>query len=113
MDLIQVSNGKAVKIKSDKMQLGELFEFPHYYTTKHIELMDNESYDFYLFSDGVTDLIGGPDNKRLKMKNLKTMLEGVNTLSMEHQKITLQKQLMKWAGVNLPTDDLLMVGISV
>ena len=113
MDLIKVLDGEVNKIKADKMQLGEMFEFPHNYTTKEIELLEDRKTNFYLFSDGVTDLIGGPDNKRLKMGNFKKMLEEVYVLSMDDQKMELDKRFDDWAGMNLQTDDLLLVGIAL
>lgn len=113
MDLVSILDGEIQRIKADKRQLGELFEFPHDYSTIQIELSEFLNSSFYLFSDGVADLIGGPNDKKLKYSNLKDILLKGHCLTMEEQKNLLEKSFADWAGINLPPDDLLMIGISV
>jgi len=110
MDLYQVTNGKLNIIAGDKLQIGELFETKHEYNSVVIDF-DPES-DFYLMSDGVRNLIGGPNMKRLGIDNIKHMLENNHGLEMREQKYLISTFIDNWSGSNQRTDDILVIGFS-
>lgn len=113
MDLIYTYKGEVRRIKSNKRQVGDLFEFERSYETIKLELEDkNEKVHIYLFTDGVTDLIGGSKNKKLKFSGFQSMLEKLPD-QFEHHKPLLESRLSKWSGINHQTDDLLLIGLSI
>ena len=72
MNLFEVINGELNIIKADRMQIGDLFDYYHEYKTNIIDLKKNNNASYYLLSDGVKDLIGGPNKKKLGSIQLKT-----------------------------------------
>jgi serine phosphatase RsbU (regulator of sigma subunit) len=113
MNLYEVSEGELNTIKADRLQIGELFEYDHQYKTVIIDLKKKKATNFYLFSDGVTDLVGGPNNKKLGMKNLKALLEEIYSLPITKQKDVINDYLDKWSGSHKPLDDALIIGFSL
>lgn len=112
MNLYQVNDGELSIIKADRIQVGEYFEHDHEYVTHIIDLKKHDNSKFYLFSDGVTDLIGGPENKKFGSARLKQLLESSFPYSMEEQKQQLVSTLGKWQGSNMALDDVLLFGFS-
>ena len=112
MNLYQVSDGKLNVIKADRIQVGEYFDHEHEYVTHIIDLKKHKDSKFYLFSDGVTDLIGGPENKKFGSARLKGLLESIYPHSMEDQKKEMVSTLGKWQGSNIALDDVLLIGFS-
>jgi len=112
MDLLKVVDGTLDRYKSNKRPLGEQFEFERNYITEVIEL-PKQTARFYLFSDGITDLFGGPKNKKFKFKNLKDLLEEVDPISMKESKKKIEQRLSNWAGTHEPLDDMLLIGFEL
>lgn len=110
MDLVYSVAGKLERIKGHKKQVGELFGFQRTYETLNVPLTGGAKAVFYLFSDGVTDLFGGPREKKLKYSGLHAILEEVVSEPMERQKALLKAQLNQWSGQFPQTDDLLFIG---
>ncbi len=110
MNLYEVTEEHKLKvIKADRMQIGDLFDFYHEYKTHIIDLKNNKS-SFYLMSDGVKDLIGGPGNKKLGNIRLKKLIEEGSKFPMVEQKNYIKNSMTNWMGPNQALDDLLMIG---
>ncbi len=112
MNLYQVNEGTLHTIKADRIQVGEYFDHDHEYVTHIIDLKKQPNSKFYLFSDGVTDLIGGPENKKFGTSRFKQLLENLYPSPMEEQKQQLVSTLGKWQGSNQALDDVLLIGFS-
>ncbi|XOV91677.1 MAG: PP2C family protein-serine/threonine phosphatase [Bacteroidota bacterium] len=112
MNLWEVVDGNLNIIKADRMQVGEFFDHEHTYVTQIIDLKKRKDSKFYFFSDGVTDLIGGPENKKFGSARLKELLESNYSYSMEHQKLRMTSTLAKWQGSNIALDDVMLIGFS-
>jgi len=67
----------------------------------------------YLSSDGYADQDGGERGKKLKTKNFKHLLTGIQLLSMQHQKKHLEDFAETWRGGREQLDDMLVIGIRV
>lgn len=67
----------------------------------------------YMFSDGVVDLIGGPNNKKLMKKNLIDILMSFQHLSLSFQGELVDQKLNKWMGDQDQIDDIIMIGIKL
>lgn len=113
MDLMCISDGHCEIIKADRMQLGELFDYPHTHTTNVIQMSDTKSMSFYMSSDGFVDMIGGDENKRFGRKRVKSLLSKLATMSMSDQKQAITYTLKSWLGTNEPNDDLLIIGLKL
>ncbi|MCS7005459.1 MAG: PAS domain S-box protein [Cytophagales bacterium] len=66
--------------------------------------------EFYIFSDGITDQFGGPENRKYGMKNLSKLLQEIHTEEMNLQHYHISTVLTHWQGENKQTDDMLMIG---
>lgn len=67
----------------------------------------------YMFSDGVVDLFGGPEDKKLMKKNLIDMLMSFQHLSLTYQGELLEQKLKKWQGEHTQIDDIIIIGIKL
>jgi serine phosphatase RsbU (regulator of sigma subunit) len=66
----------------------------------------------FLFTDGLSDQIGGPEKKKLMTKNVKAFIESKAGLSMDKVKTELTSFLWDWKGDNKQIDDILILGIT-
>lgn len=65
----------------------------------------------YMFTDGYYNQIGEKTKKEFGQNNFIETLKKVSLLSLENQKIELQKKFLKWKGTYKQIDDVLVVGI--
>ena len=65
---------------------------------------------FYIFSDGMADQFGGPENKKLKSAAMQQLLVSVSRYSSEKQKELIEKSFDEWKGENEQVDDILLIG---
>ncbi|MCK4748171.1 MAG: SpoIIE family protein phosphatase, partial [Bacteroidales bacterium] len=81
------------------------------FNTRQIQLMKGDA--LYLFTDGFTDQIGGPNGKKFLPKNFKKSLLSIQDLNMSEQKTNLEEILSKWKGRYEQVDDILVMGIKI
>lgn len=67
----------------------------------------------YMFSDGITDQFGGPDNKKFKKTQLKDILQKTRDFTLLEQKEYIQYSFKNWQQSNYQTDDVLLIGLEV
>jgi len=67
----------------------------------------------YLFSDGYADQFGGPDRKKFRYSNLKSLLLRIHDKPMRDQKKALEKEFYKWKGIHPQIDDVLIMGYRI
>lgn len=113
MDLVQVRDGVLERYRANKRQIGETFDYERNYKTEEYEIPADGKTRFYLYSDGVTDFFGGPDDKKFSFKNLKPLLEKVDPLPLGKAKMIIKRRLDDWRGHYPPTDDTVMICIEV
>lgn len=81
------------------------------YETIDIQL---ESGDIlYLFTDGYPDQFGGEDGKKLKIANIKSLLEDIKSLPVEKQAMIVDRFFNRWKEGNEQIDDVLFIGIKL
>lgn len=110
--LWMVRNGgnKVEEIKADKQPIGK-YENASPFKTHSVEM--NKGDMVYIFSDGYPDQFGGPKGKKLKSKNLKSILiEGAN-LEMHEQKKRLNDKFYEWKHGYEQIDDVCVIGIRI
>jgi CheY-like chemotaxis protein len=67
---------------------------------------------FFFYSDGITDQFGGPSSKKLSTKGLLSVIQSVMTELPHNREREINLLLRRWQGMNVQTDDMLMLGIS-
>ena len=109
-----VRNGELIEYKTDKQPIGgenlkEDVEFKIF--TLELEPEDR----IYLFTDGITDQFGGPQEKRFGTPRLReTILQIWSEPSMTKQRALFNNRWKReWMGDNPPTDDATLVGIRI
>lgn len=112
-DLFHVQDGKLDIIKADRMQIGEMWEYPHHYNTRNVPLIDGVKSHFYLSSDGFKDLMGGPEGKKLGKKKAYDILEEQKGRSMMEQKEEILLFMQNWSGSHMLIDDVLIIGCAL
>lgn len=103
-----ITNNEIVELKPNKQPVG-LYEKQEPFTEQKVELKTVDS--IYLFTDGVVDQFGGPENKKVKMKLFKEWLGGIALLDSVKQKSELEIKFMNWKKDTEQTDDVLVIGI--
>jgi serine phosphatase RsbU (regulator of sigma subunit) len=103
-----VRDSKLVEITGDMMPVGvdaveELCFTSHLYQLNHNDTI-------YLFTDGFADQFGGPDNRKFKYKPFRNLLCEISGLSMDDQKLTIEKTFNNWKGNLKQLDDVLIFG---
>lgn len=67
----------------------------------------------YLFSDGITDQFGGPNNKKFKKAQLKDILLKTSEMTLVEQQEYIEYVFRNWQQGNEQTDDVLLIGLEV
>ncbi|MGZ4117904.1 MAG: SpoIIE family protein phosphatase, partial [Bacteroidia bacterium] len=110
--LLIVRNKEIIELKADSIAIGSYTETQKQpYTNHTIQLQKGDT--IYVFSDGYADQFGGPDGKKFKINQLKTMLINLSGAPMHQQKMTLEKSIEEWRGVLQQVDDMLIIGVRV
>ncbi|WP_209319674.1 response regulator [Ancylomarina longa] len=98
------------EIQGDRNSIGKESEFLEF-TTRKIEL--NTGDRIFLYSDGITDQLGGEQQKRLKRKQFFNKLLDVQNKSINLQKSDIFTWFENWKHNNEQTDDILVIGIEI
>ena len=99
-------------LKEDNLAIGSYTETHQKHYTNHIVPLQKGD-TIYVFSDGYSDQFGGPDGKKFKLTQFKTMLLNLNGVSMEQQKVALERSIEEWRGVLQQVDDMLVIGVKI
>lgn len=110
--LIYIQNGKEelIPVATQRKSIGSTV-FTDLY--ENVEFQLSQVSKIYLQSDGYRDQIGGEKLKTLRRHNYKKLLESGLHLSMQEQKLELEKFLENWMGNNEQMDDICILGISL
>jgi len=105
-----IHKNKLIEIAPDKQPVG-IQDNAKPFTTHLVNIEKGDT--IYLFTDGYADQFGGPKGKKFMYKQLKQLLMDSVQLTMEEQKIKLEKTLEEWKGSLEQVDDILMIGIRI
>jgi serine phosphatase RsbU (regulator of sigma subunit) len=106
---IFVRDGKLEEFKGSKLSIGGLrTEQKHF---EEISIAYEEDDCLYLYSDGIVDQFGGPQNKKLTTKRLRERIVEISELSVHDQSRQVEELFNSWKGAHEQTDDALMIGI--
>lgn len=108
--LLYYSNGQLFEVRADRMPVGvHPKEKPF---NEHIIQMEKGD-RFYLFSDGLTDQFGGPDNEKFKINRLIEIIQNNVTESVNRQVAIVQDEFEKWKQHSAQLDDVLFLAVEV
>ncbi|MGQ0827416.1 MAG: two-component regulator propeller domain-containing protein [Bacteroidota bacterium] len=71
----------------------------------------NKGDTLYMFTDGYPDQFGGEHGKKIKMANMKEMLEQIQALPIEKQSMIVDRYFNRWKEGHDQVDDVLFIGI--
>lgn len=106
-----IRNKELIELKADKIPIGihEFWNEP--FTSQKIDLIPGDT--IYMFSDGFADQFGGKNGKKLKYKNFKEILLGLDSVAIEERSIILNQKFEDWKGFNDQIDDVLVLGFTI
>ncbi len=92
-------------LRGDRMSLGYLDSPEDYHFTAH-EMEYKSGTAFYLFTDGVTDQVGGQTRHLFGRNRLQTVLTSVSDQPLNSQMDALFRHLSEWRGAERRRDDM-------
>ncbi len=81
------------------------------YENRSIQL--NKGDTLYMFTDGYPDQFGGEKSKKIKISNMKLMLEQIQTLPISQQAMVVDRYFNRWKEGHEQVDDVLFIGIKL
>ncbi|MFC2137451.1 7TM diverse intracellular signaling domain-containing protein [Bacteroidota bacterium] len=100
-----------VQLKGDRMPVGVYLmekEFTNY------SFKVNTGEKLYLYSDGLSDLIGGERDKKFLQKRVRELIIDIHTKPMKEQETIINKTITDWVGTkHEQLDDISMLGIEI
>lgn len=105
-------NGQLTEYRGDRFPVGtfigdETNEF------KNHEIKVEKGDMLYIFSDGFSDQFGGPQGKKFKVRQFKTMLQNIQSLPVDKQYEQVQRILTNWKGDLEQVDDIVLMGVRI
>ncbi|MEQ9403825.1 MAG: SpoIIE family protein phosphatase [Cyclobacteriaceae bacterium] len=113
IDLFVVENDEVRTFKSDRMQVGDLFDFRHQYNSNTIKINEEQKPMFYLTTDGAKDLNGGPEDRKIGITDFKNLMLKNYHHKMEDQQLRFNTYLEEWQGGRTQPDDILIIGFKI
>ncbi|HSH65614.1 MAG TPA: two-component regulator propeller domain-containing protein, partial [Bacteroidia bacterium] len=81
------------------------------YENRNIQLHKGDT--LYMFTDGYPDQFGGEKSKKIKISNMKLMLEQIQTLPMNQQAMVVDRYFNRWKEGHEQVDDVLFIGLKL
>ncbi|MDM8549588.1 SpoIIE family protein phosphatase [Desulfobacterales bacterium HSG2] len=107
--LLYINNGDLNVIKGDRQSVGYKKSDLDFSFTNH-RVRIGKGMSFYMFTDGVTDQLGGKKRLRFGKRRFKNLLKENAQLPFEKQRNVLLRTLDEYRGQNERQDDLTVVG---
>lgn len=82
---------------------------PQNYETRDIQFKKGDT--LYMFTDGYPDQFGGEFGKKIKMANMKEMLDQIQSLPVEKQAMIVDRYFNRWKEGHDQVDDVMFIGI--
>nr|MBA3706995.1 SpoIIE family protein phosphatase [Bacteroidota bacterium] len=93
------------QIQTLKKETGD----PQGYETRDIQFKKGDT--LYMFTDGYPDQFGGDKGKKIKMVNMKAMLDQIQSLPFDKQAMIVDRYFNRWKEGHDQVDDVLFIGI--
>ncbi len=110
--LYLLRDGALQEIKGDKFPVGFFVgEGERKFTNHNIKLQKGDM--LYVFSDGYADQFGGPNGKKFMARNFRDVLLKIHNMTINDQKLFLDKTIETWKGTLEQVDDILVWGVKI
>ncbi|MCB8963728.1 MAG: SpoIIE family protein phosphatase [Bacteroidales bacterium] len=107
-------NGTFLEVKQDRMPVA-IHTYINPFSNHTIQLRKGDR--LYLFSDGVVDQFGGPNQQKFMSKNLKSLIMETGNINIFEQGITIREKFEDWMtphGTRVEQiDDVTFIGLEV
>jgi serine phosphatase RsbU (regulator of sigma subunit) len=103
--------GEFREYKADRMPIGIYYGEKRSFTNYEINVKKGDT--IYIFSDGLVDQFGGPDEVKYKIYNLKKLLSEIHFRPMTEQRVIIENEFNKWKGSIDQVDDITMIGLRI
>ncbi len=110
-NMLLLSENDCKEIKGARQSIGEAKFLSIPFNEEIIKM--NSSERVFIFTDGLTDQLGGENYKKFMSKNFKELLNSSKHLELSEQRIVIKNTISKWIGTNIQTDDILLLGFEV
>ena len=108
--LLYIKDGKAVKIRASRYGIGGAEQESNLIYQEHTISFKETPVNFYIYSDGIVDQFGGPENKKFLQKRFSKLLEEQQHLSIKEQGDYLKKTILSWMKGYPQIDDIMVIG---
>ena len=102
-------DGSIQEINGDRYPIGRYTSILEPFNETHIQLRENDV--LYLFTDGITDQFGGPNDKKFSKKRLRPLAIEIGHLPLVQQRARLVRTVQSWMGDKEQLDDICFLGI--
>jgi serine phosphatase RsbU (regulator of sigma subunit) len=110
LPLFLLKNGELEVFKGDKFPVGGMqYRNRNTYVDHSIQLHKGDR--VFVFSDGIIDQVGGPENMKWMSSSLKEFILANATLNMEELKAEVHRVFEEYKGANKQVDDVLLIGL--
>lgn len=109
--LYHFSNSEFNEIKGTKSSIGDSLRDEKAFEDHVIPYEKGDT--FYMSSDGYADQFGGDRGKKYMTKRFKNLLQEIQSLSLEEQKVRLKTEIETWMKNTEQTDDIIITGFQV
>jgi len=107
--LYVIRDEQLIETKGDKFPIGlPLGDELRLFTNHTFDLQEGDQ--VYIFSDGYPDQFGGPQGKKFKYDNFRSLLFKIHQLSPRKQHKMIQQGFEDWKGDLPQLDDVLLIG---
>jgi len=105
-----IRNNEIIQYKATRGSIGgSQIKQEKIFDTEIIDLQKNDT--IYIYSDGITDQFGGPQNRKFSSSNLyKTLLE-IQDKSMLEQEVIIENIMREWLEGYVQIDDIILTGV--
>ncbi|MCS6904693.1 MAG: SpoIIE family protein phosphatase [Bacteroidia bacterium] len=109
--MLIIREGETIEIQNNRFYLDNRTDPRIYFKTTTVDLYKGDV--LFLYTNGITNQLGGKEKKKLGIKRIKDFLIANNNLPLPQQGQALQKLLQEWRG-NLPIlDDMLAMAVKI
>ncbi len=110
LPLLIIRNKEFKYYSPDNMPIGTFISMSDF-NNQYFDLKENDL--IYMFTDGLIDQFGGPNNKKFTLNKLQEILLINTNKKLSVQKEQIKKEFRNWRGKQKKTDDVLIIGLKV
>lgn len=106
-----LNNGTLEEIKGTRRAVGGARDSRSDFEQTELPLRSGQR--LFLFSDGITDQLGGPQGRKYSPRRLRELLESESTTPLLNSVERLKSELAEWQGATDQMDDQMFLGLEI